>query len=49
MAEAALKLMMRAVISEREAFGRPLAKLGGNGDIIAQARIDIEMTQTAVL
>ena len=48
LAEAALKLMCERSL-EREAFGRPLAKLGGNGDIIAQARIDIEMTRLLCL
>ena len=32
-----------------EAFGRPLAKLGGNVDIIADARINIEMTRLLCL
>lgn len=48
LAEAALKLMCERSLN-REAFGRPLAKLGGNGDIIAQARIDIEMTRLLCL
>ena len=48
LAEAALKLMCERSLA-REAFGRPLAKLGGNGDIIAQARIDIEMTRLLCL
>ena len=48
LAEAALKLMCERSL-EREAFGRPLAKLGANGDIIAQARIDIEMTRLLCL
>ena len=48
LAEAALKLMTNRSL-EREAFGRPLAKLGGNVDIIAQARIDIEMTRLLCL
>jgi|TARA_B110000879_G_C11169794_1_gene513008 acyl-CoA dehydrogenase len=48
LAEAALKLMCERSL-EREAFGRPLAKLGGNVDIIAQARIDIEMTRLLCL
>ena len=33
----------------REAFGRPLAKLGGNIDIIANARMDIEMARLLTL
>ena len=48
LAEAALKLMCERSL-EREAFGRPLAKLGGNVDIIAQARIEIEMTRLLCL
>jgi len=48
LAEAALKMMCERSL-EREAFGRPLAKLGGNVDIIAQARIDIEMTRLLCL
>ena len=48
LAEAALKLMCERSLS-REAFGRPLAKLGGNVDIIAQARIEIEMTRLLCL
>ena len=31
------------------AFGKPLVHLGGNRDIIAQARIDIEMMRLLVL
>jgi acyl-CoA dehydrogenase len=34
---------------EREAFGRPLAKLGGNAERIAQARIAIEQARLLVL
>lgn len=48
LAEAALKLLCERSL-EREAFGRPLAKLGANVDIIAQARIDIEMTRLLCL
>ena len=48
LAEAALKLMCERSLT-REAFGRPLAKLGGNVDIIAQARIEIEMTRCYAL
>jgi acyl-CoA dehydrogenase len=48
LAEAALKLMCERSLT-REAFGRPLAKLGGNVDIIAQARIEIEMTRLLCL
>jgi acyl-CoA dehydrogenase len=48
LAEAALKLLCERSL-EREAFGRPLAKLGANVDIIAQARIEIEMTRLLCL
>ena len=48
LAEAALKLLCERALS-REAFGRPLAKLGGNIDIIADARIQIEMTRLLCL
>lgn len=41
-AEKALELMCERAVS-REAFGRPLAELGGNYDIIADSRIEIEM------
>jgi acyl-CoA dehydrogenase len=41
-AEKALELMCQRALS-REAFGKPLAELGGNYDIIADSRIEIEM------
>ncbi|MEX0965540.1 MAG: acyl-CoA dehydrogenase family protein [Pseudohongiellaceae bacterium] len=41
-AEKALDLMCQRAVS-REAFGKPLAELGGNYDIIADSRIEIEM------
>ncbi|MCH8263792.1 MAG: acyl-CoA dehydrogenase family protein [Proteobacteria bacterium] len=41
-AEKALDLMCKRAVS-REAFGKPLAELGGNYDIIADSRIEIEM------
>jgi acyl-CoA dehydrogenase len=47
-AEKALDLMVRRGIS-REAFGRPLVKLGGNTEIISRARIDIEAMRMMVL
>ncbi len=47
-AERALKLMIERG-SERVAFGKPLINLGGNRDVIANARIDIEMTRLLVL
>ncbi len=47
-AERALSLMVRRGLS-REAFGRPLARLGGNGDRIAEARMAIEQARLLVL
>jgi acyl-CoA dehydrogenase len=47
-AEYALELMCKRALS-REAFGKPLAELGGNYDIIANARIEIEMTRLLCL
>jgi acyl-CoA dehydrogenase len=47
-AEKALELMCRRAIS-RTAFGRPLAKLGGNYDVIANARMDIDMARLLTL
>ncbi|NBB94030.1 MAG: acyl-CoA dehydrogenase [Gammaproteobacteria bacterium] len=48
LAERALELACRRSL-EREAFGRPLAKLGGNGERIAEARIAIEQARLLVL
>ena len=47
-AEKALDLMCRRGLS-REAFGRPIAKLGGNLEIISRARIEIEAMRLMVL
>jgi len=47
-AEKALELMCRRAIS-RTAFGRPLAKLGGNYDVIANARMNIDMARLLTL
>ena len=47
-AERALQLMCERALS-RTAFGKPLAKLGGNIDIIANARMDIEMARLLTL
>jgi len=47
-AEKALQLLCERSLS-RTAFGRPLAKLGGNVDIIANARMDIEMARLLTL
>ena len=41
-AEKALELMCERAVS-REALGKPLAELGGNYDVIADSRIEIEM------
>ena len=47
-AEKALKLLCERSVS-RTAFGKPLAQLGGNVDIIANARMDIEMARLLTL
>ena len=47
-AERALELMARRGL-EREAFGRPLARLGKNPEVLAKARIDIEAMRLMVL
>jgi acyl-CoA dehydrogenase len=47
-AERALELMVDRGLG-REAFGRPLAKLGKNTEVIARARIDIEAMRLMVL
>ena len=47
-AERALNLMVRRGMS-REAFGRPLAQLGGNVEMIARARVEIETMRLMVL
>ncbi|MDH3757445.1 MAG: acyl-CoA dehydrogenase family protein [Gammaproteobacteria bacterium] len=48
MAERALRLMCERSVS-RTAFGRPLAKLGGNYDNIANARMNIDMARLLTL
>ena len=48
MAEKALQLMCKRAVS-RTAFGRPLAKLGGNYDVIANARMNIDMARLLTL
>lgn len=48
MAERALHCMCRRAVS-RTAFGKPLAKLGGNYDKIANARINIDMARLLTL
>lgn len=47
-AERALELMCRRGLS-RNAFGKQIAKLGGNGDMIAKSRIEINMLRQFVL
>jgi acyl-CoA dehydrogenase len=47
-AEYALELMCKRALG-REAFGKPLAELGANYDIIANARIEIEMARLLCL
>ena len=47
-AEKALELMCRRSLS-REAFGEPLARLGANFDIIAEARMEIEQARLLCL
>ncbi len=46
-AERALELMCKRGLS-REAFGKPIVKLGGNFDVIARARIDIDAARLMV-
>jgi acyl-CoA dehydrogenase len=47
-ADKALEMMVKRGLS-REGFGRPLAKLGGNMETIAKARIEIEGMRRMVL
>ncbi len=47
-AEHSLKLLCERSLS-REAFGKPLARLGGNIDIIADARMNIEQARLLTL
>jgi acyl-CoA dehydrogenase len=47
-AERALELMVRRGLN-REAFGKPLARLGKNTEMIAKARIEIESMRLMVL
>jgi len=47
-AERALEMLCKRAV-QRVAFGKPLANLGGNRDIIAQARIDIEQARLLTL
>jgi len=47
-AERTLELLIRRAVS-REAFGKPLANLGGNRDIIANARMRIEQARLLTL
>jgi acyl-CoA dehydrogenase len=47
-AERALELMIRRGM-KRTAFGKPLVKLGGNFDVVADSRIEIEQARLLVL
>jgi acyl-CoA dehydrogenase len=47
-AERALSLMIQRA-GDRVAFGKPLLNLGGNRDIIANARMDIDMARLLIL
>ncbi|KQT85740.1 acyl-CoA dehydrogenase family protein [Aurantimonas sp. Leaf443] len=47
-AEAALELMCKRSLG-REAFGKPLSQLGGNFDLIAECRMEIEMARLLCL
>jgi uncharacterized glyoxalase superfamily protein PhnB len=47
-AERALELMIQRGLS-REAFGKPIARLGKNTEVIAKARIEIEAMRLMVL
>lgn len=47
-AEKALEMLCQRATT-RTAFGRPLAKLGGNVDVIANARMNIEMARLLTL
>ncbi len=47
-AEKALELMCKRAL-ERKAFGKPIAKLGGNFDIIANSRMEIEQARLLCL
>ena len=47
-AEAALELMCKRAL-EREAFGKPIAHLGANYDIIAECRMEIEQARLLCL
>ena len=47
-AEKALELMIKRG-TQREAFGKPLVKLGGNFDVIAKSRIEIDYCHLMVL
>lgn len=47
-AELALELLIKRGLS-REAFGKPLVKLGGNYDVVANSRIEIDCARLLVL
>jgi len=47
-AERALEMLCKRALG-RTAFGKPLAELGGNYDVIADSRIELDMCRLAVL
>jgi hypothetical protein len=47
-AERTLEMLIKRATT-REAFGKPIAKLGGNPDIIARARMSIEQARLLTL
>ena len=47
-AERALELLCKRALS-RTAFGKPLSELGGNYDVIADSRIELDMCRLSVL
>lgn len=48
LAERALELLCKRSLN-RKAFGKPIAELGGNYDVIANCRIDLEMARLSTL
>ena len=47
-AEVALEMMIKRGLS-RQAFGKPLIKLGGNFDLVAESRIELDSCRLMVL
>ena len=48
LAERAIELLCKRSLN-RKAFGKPIAELGGNYDVIANCRIDLEMARLSTL